>query len=180
MTARLLRATVRQALVGLLVAAASLPLVLALGRALGVPRPPTDGILLLGGTVALAFAGGGLLGALAAAVMRGSRRRVRLLASLAGLVWGIFLCSVALPFYTQDVLDDMTDQGTEAALAHVDTLLERPSGALDQAADIAGGLIRDGAARLPALALLGWAVIGPTLVAPLEARPPKPGMGKQD
>ncbi len=65
----------------------------------------------------------------------------------------------------------MTNSGTEAALARAGDLLPHPSGAVDQALDLAGGLVRDGVARLPALSLLGWALVGPVLVAPLEARP---------
>ena len=173
-TARLVRATVRQAVVGLAVALASLPLLLVLSRTLGLTPPPVDGLLLLGGAVVLAFAGGGLLGALlTVAVLRGFRGRIRGLAALAGLAWGIALCSIALPLYTENVFDELTDTGTEAAMTHAGDVLNRPSAAADQALDIAGHLAAEGAARLPAVVLLIWVVVGPALVAPLEARPPR-------
>ncbi len=87
LTTRLIRATVRQALIGLAVAGATLPLVLWLNRTLGLATPPVEGMLLLVGAVSLGFAGGGLLGVVIAAALGGSRARVRLLASFGGLIW---------------------------------------------------------------------------------------------
>jgi len=164
----------RQALLGAVAVAASFPLLLALSRALGLGRPPLGGVATLGASVVLAFAGAGLIGALlAAAAPSRPRWQVRSVAALAGLVYGFFLCSAALPLYTDDVLDDLTDRGTEIAVERAPGLLDRPAGAVDQATDVAGKLAHEGAVSLPALALLGWTLLAPALVAPLEVRPPR-------
>lgn len=114
---RLVWVAVRQALLGLLAVAASFPLLLALSHAFGLGRPPLGGVATLGASVVLAFAGGGLIGALLASVgANRSLTQLRLAAALAGLVYGFVLCSVVLPFYTDDVLDELTDRGTEIAV----------------------------------------------------------------
>ena len=156
----------RQALFGALAVAVSLPLVLGLSRALGVPRPPVGGLALLGGSVLLAFAGGGLIGALGAR----AGLRSRLAVSLLGLVYGLVLCATVLPLYTDDVLDEMTDRGTEMAVGRMDKILDHPEGILNEAVDVAGHLAEEGAVYVPALALLGWTIIGPALAAPMEVR----------
>lgn len=166
---------VRQALLGLLAVAVSLPLLFLLSRVLGVSRPPLGGLATLGGSVVLAFAGGGLIGALLAISFSGRPLRlVRLVAAGAGLVYGFVLCSAVLPLYTDDVLDEMTDRGTEIAVERAPDVLDHPAGAVDQATDAAGKLVQEGAVYVPALALLGWTLLGPALAAPLEARRPKP------
>ncbi|MBV9851300.1 MAG: hypothetical protein JO250_16645 [Armatimonadetes bacterium] len=168
---RIAWAAVRQALVGVVVVVASVPLLMGLCRALELEAPPVEGVALLGGSVLLGFAGGGVIGALLGGLAgSGPLGRVRLAAALAGLVWGGLLCSVALPLYTDSVMDDVTDAGTEQAIARVGPVLERPSGAADQAVDAGEKLAMAAAARLPALALLGWTLLGPAVVAPLEVR----------
>lgn len=167
---------VRQALLGLVAVAASFPLLLALSHALGLGRPPLSGVATLGGSVVLAFAGGGLIGALLSDIAGNrSRLQVRLAAALAGLVYGIILCSAVLPLYTDDVLDGLTDRGTEIAVERAPDVLAQPSKAADQAVDAAGKLIHEGAVYIPALALLGWTLLGPVLSAPLEVRRSRQG-----
>jgi hypothetical protein len=173
-------AAARQALLGLLVVTLSLPPLFALSRALGVGTPPRGGLAILGGSVVLGFAGGGFVGALASGLglpteRRAAWRRLRVAASLAGLVWGIALCGLALPLYLDGVVDDATDAGTEAAIHRIDPILDHPAGALDQAWAVAGELAQAGAARLPALTLLGWTLLGPVLAAPLETRRTREG-----
>lgn len=168
-------AVARQTLVGILAVAASLPLLFGLSHMLGLSRPPLGGVALLGGSVLAAFAGAGLLGALLGLGGSLSRRWLGLAAALLGLTWGIFLCSVVFPFYTDDLVDQMTDRGTEIATekvdgGHLEKVLDHPSDVVDQISDLGGKLLKEGAASLPALALLGWTVLGPALAAPLEAR----------
>ena len=178
---RLVWVALRQALLGVVAVAASFPLLLLLSHALGLGRPPLGGVATLGGSVVLAFAGGGLIGAVLSTIV-GDRPRVqvRLAAALAGLVYGFVLCSAVLPLYTDDVLNDLTDRGTEIAVEHAPAVLDRPSGVMDQAMDAAGKLVHEGAVSVPALALLGWTLLGwtllaPALIAPLEVRPPRRG-----
>lgn len=173
---RLVWVAVRQALLGLLAVAASFPLLLARSHALGLGRPPLGGVATLGGSVVLAFVGGGLIGALLASTFGGrSVGFVRLVAAGAGLVYGFVLCSAVLPLYTDDVLDELTDRGTEIAVERAPDLLDRPASVGDQAMDAAGKLVHEGAVYIPALALLGWTLLGPALAAPLEVRRPKSG-----
>ena len=173
---RLVWVALRQALLGVVAVAASFPLLLLLSHALGLGRPPLGGVATLGGSVVLAFAGGGLIGAVLSTIV-GDRPRVqvRLAAALAGLVYGFVLCSAVLPLYTDDVLNDLTDRGTEIAVEHAPAVLDRPSGVMDQAMDAAGKLVHEGAVSVPALALLGWTLLAPALIAPLEVRPPRRG-----
>jgi len=162
----LLGVALRHALLGALVVALSLPVLLGLSRVLGVARPPLGGLALLGGSVMLGFAGGGLIGAL------GARAGLRSgwAASLLGLVYGLVLCGTVLPLYTDDVLDEMTDRGTELAVERLDKVLDKPEGVWNQAVDVAGHVAQEGAVYVPALALLGWTLVGPALAAPLEVR----------
>ena len=171
---RLVWVAARQVLLGLIAVAASFPLLLALSHALGLGRPPLGGVATLGGSVVLAFAGGGLIGAMLAGM--GGKRPLgllRLAAAGLGLVYGFVLCSAVLPLYTDDVLDEMTDQGTEIAVERAPDVLDRPASVGDQAMDAAGKLVHAGAVYVPALALLGWTLIGPALAAPLEVRRPR-------
>lgn len=159
-------ATVRQALLGALAVSVSLPFVLGWSRVLGVARPPLGGLTLLGGSVLLGWAGGGLIGALGAR----AGLRSRLAASALGLVYGLVLSSAVLPLYTDDILDEMTDRGTELAVARLDKVLDHPQGIMDEAVDVASHLAQEGAVYVPALALLGWTAVGPALAAPMEVR----------
>jgi len=177
---RLVWVAVRQALLGVVAVAASFPLLLVLSHALGLGRPPLGGVATLGGSVVLAFAGGGLIGALLASV--GANRsllQLRLAAALAGLVYGFVLCSAVLPLYTDDVLNELTDRGTEIAVERAPDVLDRPANIGDQALDAAGKLVHEGAVSVPALALLGWTLLGPALAAPLEARRPRQARPKR-
>lgn len=171
---RLLLIAVRQALLGLVVVAVSFPMLLALSHTLGLGRPPLNGVATLGGSVVLAFAGGGLIGSLLA---KGSAAQpvvlIRLAAAGFGLVYGFFLCSAVLPLYTDDVLDELTSRGTEIAVERAPDVLSHPEGAANQALESAGTLVQEGTVYIPALALLGWTLAGPALAAPLEVRRPR-------
>jgi hypothetical protein len=171
-------ACARQALLGLTVVAGSLPLLLTLNHALGLQSPPKEGLATLGGSVILGFTGGGLIGGLltifgSTTGFNVSSRKARFLAALAGLVWGFTLCTLALPLYVDDIIDDVTDTGTTAAISHADTFLDHPTDALNQVGTIFGELAQEGSVRLPALVLLGWTLLGPALAAPIESRPPE-------
>lgn len=168
-------AVARQTLIGLLAVAASVPLLFGLSHMLGLSRPPLGGVALLGGSVLAAFAGAGLLGALLGLGGGLSRRWLGPTAALLGLTYGIFLCSAVFPFYTDDLVDQMTERGSEIATekvdaGHLDKVLDHPADIVDQVTEAGSKLLQEGAASLPALALLGWTVLGPALAAPLEAR----------
>ncbi len=176
---RLVWVAVRQALLGLLAVAASFPLLLILSHALGLGRPPLGGVTTLGGSVVLAFMGGGLIGAVLTSIVGDrSRGQVRVAAALLGLVYGFALCSAVLPFYTDDVLNELTDKGTEIAVERAPDVLDRPANIGDQAMDAAGKLVHEGAVSVPALALLGWTLLAPAFVAPLEVRRPRQAHSK--
>lgn len=190
---RLLRPVLLWSAAGLLAVLVSLPVLNGLHGLARLGPPPASGVLLLGASVVLAFALGGLIGALVASA---AGRRYRsagcgpaALAALAGLALGGLICSVTLPMYTSSVVDALTREGAQAVYA-------QRRGALDAAKDAAGTVLRErrlpdapdlpgagqtavnealrlarnGAARLPALVLLGWILLGPALAAGVEAR----------
>lgn len=160
------------ALAGALVVAASLPILGALSGAVGLGPPPVGGVFLLGTTVVLGWASGALVGAL---IGRGSGRRAGCgalaAAAAAGLVLGGVLCALVLPLYTQSVVDGLARESARLAAAQGRTVLrDRRLPPTSAAVEAAQQLARNGAARLPALSLLGWALVGPALAAGIEAR----------
>ncbi len=122
--AALARSALLWAIAGVLAVAVSLPVLWAVSGAVGLGQPPLGGVLLLGASVALAFALGGLLGAAVGAA--GSRRSgcaPALSAAAAVLVLGGLLCSALLPLYTSSVLDSLTREGRGSPYAQRDTVL---------------------------------------------------------
>ncbi len=96
-------AILRGLLTGLLLVLVSLPVLFTFHAALGLGSPPISGLLLLGGTVAVALVAANMAG-----VLLGESRVNPLLAALVGLVIGGFACSIAAPFYGSMVVDGMT------------------------------------------------------------------------
>lgn len=160
------------AVIGLAAVLVSLPVVWALSRAAGLGAPPVGGVLLLGAGVVLAFAGGGLLGAALGSVGGRNQGGIRALGgAFAGLLWGGALCAVVAPIYAQSALDGLTRAGAALVYEQRDMVLgERRLPEAPEAVEAAKRLARGGAARLPALALLGWTLCGPALAGAVEAR----------
>ena len=168
-TTRLRRAALRQTVFGSVAVAVTWPAMLAVHRAFHVGMPPVNALLLLGASVLVSFSVGGLIGAGLAQKVRPGRW-LRPAAALLGLVWGLALCSLVLPWYTDQVMEQLTDSGTEQAVAKIGTVAANLNSAPNQLWDVAGKLTEEGAAQIPALLLLGWTLIGPALAAPWEAR----------
>ena len=180
---------IRSAITGIVAVAVSLPLLWALHRSFGLGKPPLNGIVVLGLGVILAFVGAAAIGILTARSMPDRRAKTGWWAALFGLVWGIALVSVLVPTYAGMVADEIAKEGAMMALRSRGELLE---GARDTLSQIqngksgdaargigAGGLQKakelaiSGAARLPALSLLFWAILAPPFIAFLEARAAK-------
>lgn len=104
-------AAARQGLFGLLAVVVSLPLLFALHGAWGLGAPPASGLLLLGGAVVLAFAGGGIIGAVV-----GASRSSAGLAALFGCGLGLLLCVAVAPLYSTLVIDGLRRDATDAVL----------------------------------------------------------------
>lgn len=177
-------AIARQLFVGMLIVVVSLPLLWALHGAFGLGNPPLSGVLLLGGSVVAAFAGGGVIGYLLGA---GGRNTGSVpLAALCGLLWGGSVCALAVPFYGQMIVEHLMHEGTSLAWRERGRVVERAgdaarevrAGRARQAAEKTAGeawttaknMALSGAARLPALSLLVWALLGPALGAAWECR----------
>jgi len=96
---------------GLLLAMAlllvSLPALFALHRAFDLPSPPLFGLLLLGGTLALALAVSGGVGALIGRIHGNA-----MLAALVGLAIGVTACVFAAPLYGGIVVDGISRDAT--------------------------------------------------------------------
>lgn len=171
MKSTLIRAVVRQSCLALVAVVITLPFVWALHRAVGVDAPGTASVVLLGASVLVAFAGGGLLGAALHEFGRtGQWKRNRAggwIAALGGFLFGSLVCITAASFYGQIVLEDVARQGASLAWSRRDQLVDQTRSVATQAAKELAGR---GAARLPVLLLLVWTLLGPTLGAALEYR----------
>lgn len=167
----MIMAALRQACFGVVAVALSLPLLWTLHRRIGVDVPSTGSVLLLGASVVLVFVGGGLIGAAVRSLGRGTRferqRTGGWLAAGIGLIFGVVFCIAVAAFYGQSIVENAADDGLTMAWQQRAALLHQTRATATGAArELAG----QGAARLPVLALLGWALIGPTLGAALEYR----------
>ena len=178
--APLLRAT----LVALLAVLVSLPLLFWLHSHFELGAPPISGIVLLALGVICACAGASFLGWGIARVM--GRRASGVLAALAGFVWGVMITFSVASFYGGMVVDEATHTATMSAIANRDriaqsaleTLEQARAGHASKAAENAGYKFRDGAvdvairgaAKLPAMSLLAWALLAPPLLGAFECR----------
>lgn len=204
----------RQAAIGLVLVALSLPLLWMFSRAVGLGAPPLGGVILLGGSAIAAWAAGGFLGAVLGSGARGVRAGgAPIIAALAGLVLGGVMCFAVAPFYAQSVVEGVTREAATDVWKRRDELLARarqattkaaqdaarnPARARESARDAenlkaqaerlstqvrktasntASGalsatkkLALSAAARLPAMTLLIWALLGPAIAGFLEAR----------
>jgi hypothetical protein len=184
---------VRQAFITLLVVGISLPPLYALHGYFGWNSPPLWGLVLLGGTLLLAFAGAAFIGILIGqsnSVLRGHRGKKIAVAAIASLLWGAILISAAVPFYTSIVLDQLSHSGTSLIWNEREKLWTRGhqtwqqwrAGKGEAAAEEAARktahealeksktLAQDGLATLPALSILLWAIIGTPLIGAWECR----------
>ncbi len=178
-------AIVRQSIFGLLALALAMPLLNSLHAKFGLGPPPTSAIVLMGGSVLACFVGAGFIGAFCATGAKASRTASAILAWVLSLGWSLLVCSVVIPFYGSTIVDHLTEEATMTALRERGALVDRAGDAIDGvragrggqvARDTAGEalsrtatLAESGLARLPALSLLFWTLIGPPLGAAFEA-----------
>ncbi len=167
----LIGAALRQTCFGLTAVALSLPLLWTLHRRVGVDAPSTGSVLLLGASVVVAFVGGGVLGAALHEFGRGTKfgrnRAGGWIAASGGLIVGVFFCIAVASIYGQSIVEGMADEGASMAWSQRDALLHQTRAT---AATAAKELAGQGAARLPVLVLLVWALLGPMIGAALEYR----------
>ena len=164
------RVIVRQMVFGFAVVVLSVPLLWIVQRAIGLGTPPHGGVILVGASVVVAWASGGVLGMIIGAATRARRFNGGLLiAILAGLVWGGALCGVVVPLYLESALEVMAREGAGQVWQQRDALLNRTIGLAD-AFELAKTLAWSGAGRLPVLSLSVWTLIGPAIASWLEAR----------
>lgn len=109
------KAALRQAVVGLLAVALSLPWLWTFHRSLGVDSPATGSVFLLGASVVAAFVGGGIIGAALREFGRGTRFERHpargWVAPLAGLLFGLGWCAAVGSFYGQSIAEDLAGEG---------------------------------------------------------------------
>ena len=185
---QLTAAIARQTIFGVLVLFLAIPLLNVLHNALrerfGLGPPPASALIMMGVSVLVCFIGAGLIGVLCGGAMRG-RGVAALVAALGALVWSGLVCSLVVPMYASSIAEGAA---TEAALSGVSD----PRALYGRARDAVGG-VREGraedvarntasefvgrgrdaalraAARVPAVSLLLWTLIGPPLGAAFEA-----------
>ena len=131
------------------------------------------------------FIGAAIIGAFSGSSAKARNGAVPVLIALAlSLGWGILVCSAAIPFYASSVVDHMTQSVALDAVRDTSGMIDKTRGAYDavrsgktgefvgENKDIAWTksktLVREGAARLPAIGLLAIAVIGAPLGAAFE------------
>ncbi len=122
-------AALRGLLVGLALVVVSLPRLWALHGALGLGKPPAEGLLLLGGAVMLSLALSGAAGAFI-----GRTHGNATLAALAGLAIALSACFVAAPFYGALVMDDVDRDATEMVVREGGRLTEGAQSAVENGA----------------------------------------------
>ncbi len=175
---------VRAAIVALLAILVSLPLLFWLHSHFQLGKPPLNGIVVLSLGVMAACMGAALLGWGLARL--GGKRASGTLAALAGFVWGVALTFSLASFYGGMIAEDATRDAAVTALANRDRIAQTASETIEQArsghaskAAVDGALkfgdgakdvaIR-GAAKLPAMGLLVWALLAPPLLSAFECR----------
>lgn len=183
--AQLTTAIVRQTIFGVLVLALALPLVNALHARFGLGSPPASALILMGGSVLACFIGAGIIGAICGSGVKAGRGPGALLASVLSLGWSLLVCSIVIPFYGSMIVDHITQDAAMTALRERGALFDRAKDAYGGVREGRGGevarstageavsrsveMAKKGAARLPAMSLLFWTLIGPPLGAAFEA-----------
>jgi hypothetical protein len=207
-------ATLRQAVIGSVLVALSLPLLWMFSRAVGLGTPPLSGVILLGGSAVASWAAGGFIGASLGQGARGLRAGgAPIIAALCGLVLGGVVCSAVAPFYAQTVVEGLARDAANDVFERRNEVLARARAATAKVAQEAArnpararDAVRDSenlkqqaarlstqareatentatsalstakqlafraAARLPAMTLLIWALLGPAIAGFIEAR----------
>ena len=167
-----MRAAARQACLGLVAVVVSLPLLWALQRRFGLAQG-SEGVLLVGASVLLAFIGGGLVGAglheFGRGTSLGRRGKGGWIAPAAGLLLGLVVAVGAGSYHAQSIVEDAASEGASRAWQQRGELLDRFR-ATQAATTAAKELAVAGAAQLPVLVLLAWAPLGSMLGAALEYR----------
>ncbi len=176
---------IRQSLFGLALLFVSLPLLRALHKRFSLGAPPTSALLLIAVCVLIIFSGAAIIGAFSGSNARARNSTGPLLIALAlSLGWSLVVCSVAIPFYATSVVDHMTQSVAMDTVRDRDAVIDKTRGAYDA---VRGGktgkfigensemawtkskaLLREGAARLPAVGLLAIAVIAAPIGAAFE------------
>ncbi len=185
LTAQLTVAVVRQAAFGLIVLLAAMPLLNALHARFGLGAPPASAVLLMGGSVLACFVGAALIGVLCGLDLKAGRGTRAVVAAAMSVGWSGLVCSVVIPFYGSTIIDHVTEEATTTAFRERGALLDRGGDAVDgvragrggqvaratagEALDRAEEVGKSGLARLPALSLLFWTLIGPPIGAAFEA-----------
>ncbi len=176
---------VRQSLLGLALLFASLPLLRWLHQRFSLGAPPTSALLLMAICVLIIFIGAAIIGAFSGSGARARSGAVPILIAWAlSLVWSLVVCSAAVPFYASSVVDHMTQSVALDAVRDSGAVIDKTRGAYDavrggKTGEFVGAnrdiawtksklLLREGAARLPAIGLLAVAVLGAPLGAAFE------------
>jgi len=175
---------VRAAIVSLVAVLVSLPLLFWIHGHFELGKPPINGIVMLSLGVMGACMGASFLGWGLGRLMR--RRASGTLAALGGFVWGVAITFSVASFYGGMIADEATRGAAMAAVANRDRITQSALETLDQAraghaskaAENAGYKFRDGAvdvaisgaAKLPAMSLLAWALLAPPLLSAFECR----------
>lgn len=169
-----------------LAVAVSLPVVRLIHDHFGLGVPPFNGVVILSFGVVAAFLGAGIGGALLGIFAKQTRAPISLLAAFGGLIWGLATVMWLVPTYGGIVVDDIASSGASIVWRDRNDLIPRGKSAIEafqkgqreQAtrtalqpyADDVKNVAIQSAAKLPALSILGWALIGPPLLAAWECR----------
>lgn len=166
--------------------ALSLPVVRLIHDHFDLGVPPLNGVVILSFGVVAAFLGAGIGGAMLGLFAKQTRGPLSLLAAFGGLMWGLATVLWLVPTYGGMVVDDIASSGASIVWRDRNDLIPRGKSAVEafqkgqreQAArtalspyaDEAKAVAIKGVAKLPALSILGWALIGPPLLAAWECR----------
>lgn len=180
-----LAAILRQTVFGVICLVIALPLLNALHNRFNLGSPPISAIIVIGVAVLICFIGGGIIGVLSGDASRRSAAAIPI-ALVGALVWSAIVCSIAVPTYGGMIVDHIAQDAAGTAFRERGQIIDRTRQGI---ADVRGGrsgelasrtlneglekskeLALAGAARLPALSLLLWTLIGPPIGAAFEAR----------
>lgn len=179
---------VRQTLFAIFLTAVSLPLVQAFHRRFDLGAPPLWGLVLLGVTLLLGFAGAACIGVFVGQSNAFGYRAGRkvIIAALLASLWGLVLLGAAVPFYASTVVERLTNSGTSLIWQERNQIWTRGRDAWQrfnqgkgeevarQAAqetlDKSKSVAYTGLAALPALGILLWVLIGAPLIGAWECR----------
>ena len=179
----LLGVLLRGALWSAFAIAVSLPLVRAIHHHFGLGEPPFNGVVILSFGVFAAFLGAGLGGALVGLFAGHKRGPVSLFAAFGGLMWGLGVLMWLAPAYGALVVDEAARSGATMLRREGNDLVPRGQSAIqafqegqktkvapEPFVDEEPNLTIPSTSKLPALSILGWALIGAPLLAAWECR----------